>query len=131
MRLPVLVGAAGLAATVLLHFRDPHAYGSYGLCPFHFLTGLWCPGCGGLRAVNDLTGLDVGAAVSSNVLAVVLVAGLGMAYLLWLPRRWRGDHRPLVRPGPRAVNRTVTLAVAAIVVFTVVRNTPWGTWLAP
>ena len=29
--------------------------------------GFYCPGCGGLRAVNDLTHGDVGAALSSNL----------------------------------------------------------------
>ena len=34
---------------------DPHTSGRYPTCPFHAVTGLWCPGCGGLRAVHDLT----------------------------------------------------------------------------
>jgi len=82
MRTPMAVGAAGLASVTLLHVRDPHAYGSYGLCPFRALTGLWCPGCGGLREVNDLTHLEFGAAVSSNVVVVALVLVVGVAFLV-------------------------------------------------
>lgn len=127
MWLPLALGASGLASLTLLHVRDPHGYGSYGLCPFNFLTGMWCPGCGGLRAVNELTQLDVGAALSSNMLAVALVAVVGVAYLRWLPKRWRGERAPLIVLGTRTVN----LAIVVIVVFTVLRNTPWGPWLAP
>lgn len=63
---PVGVAAVAVTAAAVLHFRDPHSAGSYGVCPMYALTGLWCPACGGLRAVNDLTNLDIGAAVSSN-----------------------------------------------------------------
>src|SRR5688572_20271930 len=58
------------AATLALHLRDPHEQNSWGLCPSAAL-GFWCPGCGGLRAVNDLTHGEVGAALSSNLLLVV------------------------------------------------------------
>ena len=60
-----LVGGLGLA-TLALHLRDPHDSYSWGLCPSSVL-GLACPGCGGLRAVNDLTNLRLADAASSNV----------------------------------------------------------------
>lgn len=126
-RAPAIVGAAGLGAAVLLHLHDPHGSGSYGFCPFLQLTGRPCPGCGGLRAVNDLTRGDFVGAVSSNVLAVALVAALAVAWLLWVGRRLRGR-----------VDRMIVLdlnaglvMIAVIVVFGIVRNTPWGSWLAP
>ena len=123
----MLVGAIGLAAAGLLHFHDPHGSGSYGFCPFLAVTGKPCPGCGGLRAVNDLTRFDFGAAVSSNVLAVALVAVLAVAYILWLPRRWRGQNSRMIVLG----SRTGVAIMVLIVVFGIVRNTPWGSWLAP
>lgn len=116
-----------VTAAAVLHFRDPHSAGSYGVCPMYALTGLWCPACGGLRAVNDLTNLDVGAAVSSNVLIVPFVAVLVIAWIGWTVRRWKGtrDRMIVLRP-------TVTIVVLGVLVaFTVVRNTPWGSWLAP
>jgi len=124
---PVGVAAVAVTAAAVLHFRDPHSAGSYGVCPMYALTGLWCPACGGLRAVNDLTNLDIGAAVSSNVLIVPFIAVLVIAWIGWTVRRWKGtrDRMIVLRP-------TVTIVVLGVLVaFTVVRNTPWGSWLAP
>lgn len=128
LRAPVLLGAAGLGAAALLRFRDPHDSGTYGFCPFQSLTGLPCPGCGGLRAINDLTRGDVVAAISSNVLAVVLVVTLGVLWVVWLARRASGQHQAAFA---QLSTRAALLAVPVFIVFGVVRNTPWGSWLAP
>lgn len=118
----------GLAvATLALHLRDPHADGSWGYCP-SALLGFSCPGCGGLRAVNDLTHGEVGAALSSNLLVTALVPVAVVLLGLWAADRWRGRRRRVpwsqLRPWVYAL-------VAAIVVFTVLRNTGPGAWLAP
>lgn len=124
---PAAVAAAGAAAAVLLHLRDPHDSGTYGFCPFQALTGQPCPGCGGLRAANDLTRGDLVGALSSNALAVVLVGVLAVAWVLWVVRRSRGRRDRMIVLGRRS--GPVVLAVVAV--FTVLRMTPWGSWLAP
>lgn len=125
---PTLLAGGVLAASVLLHLRDPHRSGSWGYCPWLFLTGTYCPGCGGLRAVNDLTHGDVGAAASSNLLFVASIPVL----VLWWARatrdRWQGRVRQ-VSSRRHAVLAVSFLAVA--VVFAVLRNTGFGAWLAP
>lgn len=126
LRAPALVGVAGLTAALLLHVRDPNSPGSWGFCPFETVTGWDCPGCGGLRAVHALTDLDLGAALSSNVFAVLLVGVLAVAFVAWIPRR-------LADPSARMIvisSRTGLVILAVLAVFTVVRNTPWGAWLA-
>lgn len=127
MREPLLLAAAGLAAVTTLRLHDPHHHAGYGLCPFHVVTHLWCPGCGGLRAVNDLSRLDPAAAVSSNVLVVALVGIVAIAYVWWLPKRWRGERATMLIVGPRCGAAVLVASVA----FTVVRNLPVGAWLAP
>jgi Protein of unknown function (DUF2752) len=125
---PVLLAAGVLLVSVLLHLRDPHRSGSWGYCPWFLLTGTYCPGCGGLRAVSDLTRGDVAAAASSNLL---LVASLPLVALWWgrtLLDRWRGVGRAL--PLPRVVAGCAGFAVVAVV-FCVARNTGPGAWLAP
>lgn len=118
--------AAGLGA-LALHVRDPHASGSWGFCPFLVVTGQSCPGCGGLRAVNDLTNFDLAAAASSNLLFVAMLPLLLGFWLLWLRNAAEGRPRPRIRWSP-AVVTTVLSVVAA---FTVLRNVALGSWLAP
>ena len=47
--------------------------GSWGYCPWLALTGQYCPGCGSLRAVNDLDHGDLLGAASSNLVFVAMV----------------------------------------------------------
>lgn len=127
LRAPLLVGAAGLAAMATLNLRDPHSSGAYGFCPFLALTGHPCPGCGGLRAANDLTHGEVVAALSSNLLAVALLATLALAWVTWVLRRARGtDDRMLV-----VSDRSLVIVLVVAVAFGIARSTPWGAWLAP
>lgn len=126
---PLLVGGAAAGSIALLHVRDPHVQGSYGICPFYALTGLWCPGCGGLRAVHNLTDGRLLDAVHSNVLVLPLLVGFAVVWGRWALRRWRGLPP---NPFPFAMSwGTLWIIVAVLTAFTVLRNTPWGTWLAP
>lgn len=68
--LPAAVASAGAASLLLLHFRDPHVPGSYGLCPSYALFGVYCPGCGGMRAVHNLTDGNIIDSLHSNLLAL-------------------------------------------------------------
>ena len=127
LRDPAIAGAVGLGAFALLHFHDPHESGSYGFCPFLELTGRPCPGCGGLRAINNLTRGDFVAAVSSNLMAVALFGVLVVAWVLWVFRRVRGQEGPMIV----LTTRAGLIVIAAFVVFGVVRNLPLGSWLMP
>jgi Protein of unknown function (DUF2752) len=120
------IGALSLL-TLALHARDPHQHGSWGLCP-SAMMGIYCPGCGGLRAVNDLTHGDVGAALSSNVVVTVLIPVGVVLLAIWAVDRWRGHTRRV--PWQR-LRPLVVAMVAVLVAFTVARNTGAGAWLAP
>jgi hypothetical protein len=125
---PALLAGGVMAASVLLHVRDPHRSGAYGYCPWLVLTGTYCPGCGGLRAVNDLTHGDVAAAASSNLL---VVGAMPFAVLLWarsMVDRWRGVTR---RTSTAQVLVPALVFAVVAVSFWVLRNTPMGSWLAP
>ena len=126
VRGPALVIGGLAVATLALHVRDPHTSGSWGYCP-SALLGLSCPGCGGLRAVNDLTNGDIAAAASSNLLFLLVLPILVFLLGRWFVERWTGRAR---QPDVRRIQVfLVTLGVAAVV-FTVLRNLP-GSWLAP
>lgn len=130
MREPLATTGALTLVTVALHLRDPHSSGSWGLCPSAAL-GFWCPGCGGLRAVNDLTELRFADAVSSNVLLILAMPVLVILLLRWGTDRWRGVRRP--PPGRRRMLVLAGTLLPLVAAFTVLRNTslPVGTWLAP
>src|SRR3954454_359883 len=128
VRGPVVLAGALLTVSLLLHLRDPHRGGSWGQRPWLLLTGTYCPGCGGLRAVNDLTRGDVGAAASSNLLFVASLPVLVTWWTHTVMHRWRGVA---VRASSR---RHVVLALAfsaLAVAFWVLRNTGAGAGLAP
>jgi hypothetical protein len=118
----------GLAlATAALHVHDPHQSGSWGYCPTAAL-GFWCPGCGGLRAVNDLTNGDPTAAASSNLAFVVALPFIVLGLGVWTVARWRGVRWTV----PMWLVRPVAYGgLALVLAFTLLRNLPVGSWLAP
>lgn len=128
VKAPALLAGAVLGASVLLHLRDPHRSGSWGYCPWLLLTGTYCPGCGGLRAVNDLTDGHFAAAASSNLL---FVGSLPLVLLLWgrwVRDRWRGTSRQVTTRHAFVLSGAF---LAVTLVFWVLRNLPAGAWLAP
>lgn len=124
---PALVLGGLTAATTALHFRDPHVEGSWGICPSAAL-GFWCPGCGGLRATNDLSNGEIVDAASSNLLFVLWIPVIAYVFARWSIARWQGRPYEI---SLRATNITAIVLVAGLVVFTVLRNLPAGAWLAP
>lgn len=90
------------------------------------VTGWDCPGCGALRAVNDLTHLDLASAASSHLLVVLAVPVLVAGWLLWVRAAATGRRLPPVR---WTALRTMLL-LGVVLAFTVLRNTAWGAWLA-
>lgn len=125
---PALVAGSLAVATVALHLRDPHDQGSWGVCPTKALFGVSCPGCGGLRAVNDLSNLKILDAASSNLLFVASIPFIAYVFGRWAHGRWSGRSWD---PSQRAINVSAAAVVALMVVFTVLRNTTAGSWLAP
>ena len=122
---PLLAAGALLCATAVVAAVDPHQAGHYPLCPFRALTGLDCPLCGSLRATHDLAHGRLATAASENVLLVAAAPLLAIGWLLWLRRAWSGERTTVA-----ATTRGQVLAVAVLLVFMVVRNTPWGHWFA-
>lgn len=125
---PLLVAGGVLVASVALHLRDPHEQGSWGFCPWLMLTGTYCPGCGGLRAVNDLTRGDVGAAFASNALFVASLPALAVMWGRSVIQRWRGR---LIQLPSRWVTFFAASSLTLIVTFWVVRNLPFADFLRP
>jgi len=123
---PLAVGALALAAAGYLAAVDPNEPGHYPGCPWLFLTGRYCPGCGGLRAFHDLFHGQFMAAVSSNVLAVAMLPVGLLLWWQWTRNRLSGKQNQLRFRGWWGWS-----GVALMVAFGIVRNLPATAWLAP
>ncbi|GHF62921.1 hypothetical protein GCM10018787_08760 [Streptomyces thermodiastaticus] len=119
--------AAVAAAFAYVGTVDPNEPGHYPVCPLLHFTGLYCPGCGGLRSAHAVAHGDLIAALHDNALAVAGYAVFAVGWVLWTAAAVRG------RPASRLVPSTAQLWCAGVLaaVFTVVRNLPFGGWLHP
>ena len=111
---------AAIAAVVALRVFDPVLVRIFPPCPFHTLTGWYCPGCGSLRAMHQLLNGKLTTAFAMNPLAVTALPFLcyGLASDVW--RQIRGRYLPgIFIPGP-----WIWAMVVAIVAFGVARNIP-------
>lgn len=125
----VATGAGLLAATSLVALVDPYEGGRFPTCPLLALTGLYCPFCGGLRAVHDLAHLDLIGALERNPLVVVGLPFVVLGLIVWGQRAFTGRRIPV----PPAVVRTLagSALIVLLVLFGVLRNVPGWTWLSP
>ncbi|MFJ6806904.1 DUF2752 domain-containing protein [Streptomyces anulatus] len=123
---PIGILAAVAGAFAYVGSVDPNESGHYPVCPLLKLTGVLCPGCGGLRSAHAFIHGDLGAALEANAIATVGYFLFAAVWGLWLVRAWRGQ--PL-RIGLAPVWWWGVGAV--LLIFTVVRNLPFGSALAP
>ncbi len=124
------VGVAGAAVGATARWAaGPRLLSLAPPCLFHRLTGLYCPGCGSMRAFYHLARGEPLAALGSNPL---LLVALPLLVLAVLEQRTTGAGRAGLR---RIVySPVIGWGFAAVtVVFAVLRNLPFGPfrWLAP
>ena len=124
---PLWVRIAGPAAAAVIAFggtayiaaNNPHVPGGTYVCPLFAFTGLYCPGCGGTRAVYDLAHGDVSGALSMNPVFTLAVPLLAVLWLRWIARAFGATLRPWPFPDWAGI-----ALPAVIVAFFVLRN--WG-----
>jgi Protein of unknown function (DUF2752) len=119
---PAAVGAAGLAATAYAGVRDPSSGGPFLPCPFHAVTGLWCPMCGATRGVHKLLSGDVLGALGACAPLAVVLPLIAWAYMAWALSTVGG---PTITPPWRLPSGLVPAGIVALVTFGVARNLPW------
>jgi hypothetical protein len=126
---PTIALAAAAAAVAPVLWRiDPNAPGSVlPPCPFHALSGLYCPGCGSTRALHALLHGDLAQAMAMNPLlvpALPVLAAMALNAAGWMPRGSEPLWRALAKPKPW---------LWLLLGYAVLRNLPWMpfAWLAP
>ncbi|MEV6111922.1 DUF2752 domain-containing protein [Streptomyces sp. NPDC052109] len=126
LAVPAGVLAAVAGAFAYVGAVDPNEPGHYPVCPLYRLTGLYCPGCGGLRSAHAFVHGDLLTALHDNALGVAAYLGFAVLWTVRVAGAVRG--RP-VRLDPRPAH--LWAIGALLLVFTAVRNLPWGGWLHP
>jgi uncharacterized protein DUF2752 len=119
-RLLAAMLVAGVAGLILLRVFDPTTSGIFPPCPIRYLTGLYCPGCGSLRAMHALLHGELARAWAMNPLMIVMLPfvtyGLISAALLEL----RGKGLPkVVLPA-----KWIRAFCVVVVLYGVARNLP-------
>lgn len=67
----LIVGTTVSVLALLYFFMDARIPGFFPTCPFHSLTGLYCPGCGSQRAVSSLLHAEFLQAIHYNLMLVL------------------------------------------------------------
>jgi hypothetical protein len=100
---------------------DPSTAGFFPVCPLYETTGLQCPGCGGLRAVHQLSHGHLAEAWRLNPLLVALLPAA-----LWLGLR-EAVRAVTGREWPGLVTRPFFgwLLAGAVILFGILRNVPF------
>jgi hypothetical protein len=116
-----------MAAVAYVFANVPSDGGAFVPCPFHGLTGLWCPGCGLTRATHQLLNGNLVGALSRNLLLPIMLA---LALWAWAAWALRSTGRPTRGLDVIPNVAWVVFGVGALA-FAVVRNLPFGAALAP
>jgi hypothetical protein len=116
----LLAWSVGASVVVILFQFNPATHGFYPRCLFHQLTGLNCPGCGGLRAVHQLLHGQLVAALRLNALVVLALPGL----LWWLAYFLRLRNHQSAPPRCVAKRAHFWLLLALLAGFAILRNVP-------
>ncbi|MFD9883797.1 DUF2752 domain-containing protein [Streptomyces alboflavus] len=127
-RLAVPLGLLGSVAAAFAYVAtvDPNEPGHYPPCPLLHYTGIFCPGCGGLRSAHAFAHGDLSTALGANALAVVGFGLFAVVWGVWALGTARG------RPPRLDLGRAQLWGVGVVVaLFTLVRNLPFGGALHP
>ncbi len=116
----ILVGLALLGGAAVLYLFDPAVNGFYPRCQLYRVTGLQCPGCGGLRALHALLHGHVVEAFRLNPLFVGALPAAGTWVGVWLMRKRRDPAARLTLP-----TAWIWAGVAIVIAYGVARNFPF------
>jgi hypothetical protein len=102
-------------------YSSPSRAEFYPPCPFHTLTGLYCPGCGTCRALHELLHGHLAEAFGLNPVMVLLIPFLGYMLLPYVAFAVAGKRVP-ANSIPALWTR---FALWAILAYWVLRNVPY------
>jgi hypothetical protein len=115
-----------IVVACFLFLFNPASSGFYPPCPFHKLTGLYCPGCGSLRASHQLLHGNLFSALDLNPLMVLSLPFLGYSLISY---SMMNSGRLACRAGRRFPQIflppiLIWMILGVILAFWVLRNIP-------
>jgi Protein of unknown function (DUF2752) len=123
IKLRLLAGSycvLSIVGVLFLALIDPETAAYIPVCPCRLLTGLYCPGCGSLRAIHAITRLRFDRAFAYNSLFVVLSPLLLWYFAISLATAFRGPDK--IRFSlPPALGKAL---LGVILAYFVIRNIP-------
>lgn len=66
----ICISSIVIVAGLIYFCFNPADYNLFPKCPFYWLTGFKCPGCGSQRAIHSLLHLDLETAFKYNALLI-------------------------------------------------------------
>lgn len=120
-RAELLAASTALITVLTLVYRsNPATSGLFPPCPFLWLTGFYCPGCGSLRAFHQLLHGNLRAAFAFNPFAVLAFPFLAYGSASWVSFLVRGKYLAQVfLPG-----WVIWALCFTVVLFGIFRNLP-------
>ncbi|MCR5833272.1 MAG: DUF2752 domain-containing protein [Selenomonadaceae bacterium] len=112
MKIPVCCLLLGIAYFLWVKFT-----GLSLPCPFHYLTGYYCPGCGITTMILSLSAGDMQSAFVANRALFLLIPGI-----IWLIIQDQTDLL-MQTPKQRSVHKALLLSVLiCLLIYGIVRN---------
>ena len=110
-----------IAGAAYLFFFEPGKSGFFPGCPFRFLTGFTCPGCGTTHALHQILHGDFYAAFTLNPLLLLAIPLLLFALLRYTVIVMRGGV-----PRGNSLPAPYIYAIFFVILsFWIFRNTPF------
>lgn len=112
---------AGVFIAILLYFYDPADSGIFPPCPINYLTGLYCPGCGSLRALHRILRGNFIEALDLNPLMAVMLPFVALLFISQLVLVLTGRKTFF----PVHFNKWFYYVLLSVIIaFTIARNIP-------
>jgi len=111
-----------VAAALFFRFAPDGAERFYPRCAFYAVTGLYCPGCGTLRALQALGRLDFQAAFLYNPFLFIIIGPLAVYMcVIFLMRAMTGRWVPSILSSYKAALPAMVIVVAIWIVRNIFR----------
>lgn len=106
-----------------------HEYYGFSIpCPFHKLTGLYCPGCGITRCILSLLKFEFYASFRYNPLVFILLPFFGFYFIYQVYLYITNRNDKIFSRFPRFV---FNILIVIVLGFGILRNIPLFSFLSP